>query len=118
MIEYRATANLSEFLLNINRIRDAMMTIGVAAKWNQPRNFGGAIAANLSRSLASLFMSQLYAFVTGFKSRTDLTESVASAANSVSAPVTKSIVLTPNNSANGPAAAMPRGDNPKEPKAS
>ena len=54
VIEYSATANLSEFLLSMNKTSEAIITTGVAAKWNQPRNFGGDTAASFSRSSASL----------------------------------------------------------------
>jgi len=37
-----ATANLREDLLNMNKTSEAMMTAGVAPRWNQPRSFGGA----------------------------------------------------------------------------
>jgi hypothetical protein len=44
---------------------EAMLTTGVAPRWNQPRNLGGAKAANFSRSLTSLLISQLYGSKTG-----------------------------------------------------
>lgn len=64
-----------------------MITTGVAAKWNQPLNFGGVTAANFSRSLASLLMYELYGLATGFRSRTDLTVSDANAATKAIEPV-------------------------------
>ena len=42
VIEYSATANLSDSLLKIKSTRDAIATAGVAARWNQPRSLGGA----------------------------------------------------------------------------
>ena len=40
---YIETANFSDSLLSKNKTSDAMMTIGVAPKWNHPRSFGTTV---------------------------------------------------------------------------
>ena len=47
VMEYRATANLRESLLKMNRTSDAMKTTGAAPRWNHPRSFGGAVGASV-----------------------------------------------------------------------
>jgi hypothetical protein len=40
-----ATANFKDSLLKINKISEEIITIGVAPRWNHPRNFGGTSGA-------------------------------------------------------------------------
>ncbi len=52
--EYNATANLSDSLLKMKSTSEAMMTTGVAPRWNQPRNLGGTTALTPSYSCGGI----------------------------------------------------------------
>lgn len=100
VIEYSATANFKDSLLRMKRIKEAIMTAGVAPRWNQPRSFGGDTGGVIS------VIRLAYALL---RFLTDLTVSEAAAAINVSVPVAIKIASTPNRAASGPAMTIPMG---------